>query len=322
MDSTPARTVGFGVFGASSTIAQKAVIPALLAVDRVRLVAGASRSGGEVAGIDRLYDDYDALLGDSAVDAVYIPLPNHLHAEWAVRAARAGKHVLCEKPLGRTAAEAREIVDACADAGVVLMEAYMTPHHPRSIALSGLVAAGRLGELRHGFACFTGPLEPTNHRWRPETGGGALLDVGIYCLEPLLEAAGWDGGPIPEIVAHSTLGGAGVDASFSGWLRTADGAVLTFLCSMEAPDTQLLHLVGTEGRVVVDQAFIPGWADDHLVITGRDGAEEHLTGGGDPYEGMVADFCAAVLDGRPLRRGPERSVQLQKVIDALRKAVA
>ena len=135
----------------------------------------------------RTYQSYASLVEDPEVEAVYVPLPNSLHREWVERAAAAGKHVLCEKPLAPTAADARAMADACAAAGVALLEAYMTPFHPRARAVEALVASGRLGALRFGRAVFTGVLDrPDDHRWRPEMGGGALLDVGIYCVAPLL----------------------------------------------------------------------------------------------------------------------------------------
>ena len=189
----PAPPLGWGVIGATSYVAQKAVLPAIVASPRARLVAVASQraadGGGAPFGAPRAYQSYTALLEDPEVEAIYVPLPNSLHREWVERAAAAGKHVLCEKPLAPTAADARAMAAACAAAGVTLLEAYMTPYHPRAQAIEALVASGRLGALRFGRAVFTGVLDrPDDHRWRPEMGGGALLDVGIYCLAPLLVA--------------------------------------------------------------------------------------------------------------------------------------
>src|SRR3954463_14351610 len=166
----------------TARIARLAVLPALEASPKCTVVATASQSAGE---------SYDAVLGDPDVEVVYIPLPNSLQAEWTMRAAAAGKHGLCEKPLARSADEARTMALACEQAGVLLMEAYMTPFHPRSAMVADVLQRGRLGPLRFGRTAFTGVLKrPDDHRWRPEMGGGALLDVGIYCIAPLLMAAG------------------------------------------------------------------------------------------------------------------------------------
>ena len=258
-----------GVIGATSTIARNAVIPAIAAVEGARVTAVASRSDAAALLSEHhpamhVHDDYARVLDDPDVDAVYIPLPNHLHAEWTVRAAAAGKHVLCEKPLARSADEARAMATACTDADVVLMEAYMTPYHPRNVAVREWLDSGGLGALRHGFARFTGTVGPDNHRWRPEMGGGALLDLGVYCLEPLLSAAGWghtgtrattDTTDIAEMAAHAVVVETGVDATFSGWLRMDSGATLSFVCSFEAPEHQRVELVGVDAAVSIDRAF-------------------------------------------------------------------
>ena len=188
-DAAPLR---WGVIGATSWVAAKAVIPAIVASPRARLVAVASQGTNAPPSGDglRTYQSYAALLDDPDVEAVYVPLPNSLHRTWVERAALAGKHVLCEKPLAPTAADATAMASASAAAGVTLLEAYMTPFHPRAAAIDALVRSGRLGDLRFARAAFTGVLDRANdHRWRPEMGGGALLDVGIYCVAPLLVAA-------------------------------------------------------------------------------------------------------------------------------------
>ncbi len=170
-----AAPIGWGVIGATSQVAQKAVLPAIVASPWARLVAVASTHAADVGGAGfgavRAYRAYAALLDDPEVEAVYVPLPNSLHREWVERAAAAGKHVLCEKPLAPTPADAEAMAAACAAAGVTLLEAYMTPFHPRAMAIETLVASGRLGGLRFARAAFTGVLDrPDDHRWRPEMG--------------------------------------------------------------------------------------------------------------------------------------------------------
>ncbi|PYN02918.1 MAG: gfo/Idh/MocA family oxidoreductase, partial [Candidatus Rokuibacteriota bacterium] len=270
------------MIGATSQVAQKAVLPAIVANPGARLVAVASESAadggrGRFRAV-RAYRTYAALLDDPEVDAVYVPLPNGLHRQWVERAAAAGKHVLCEKPLAPTAADAEAMGAACAKAGVALLEAYMTPFHPRAGAIETLIASGRLGALRFARAAFTGALDrPDDHRWRPELGGGSLLDVGIYCVAPLLAAAG----RLPaRVEAAASLAKSGVDASFSGWLDFGDGFTATIECSFDAPERQSLEIVGTEAAVLVDRAHTPGHEDVAFTLRHRDGRVEAMVAGG------------------------------------------
>ena len=318
-DAPPLR---WGVLGVSSWVAQTAVLPAIVASPRARLVAVASAGGNPAAatfGAERAYRSYAALLEDPAVEAVYVPLPNSLHREWVERAAAAGKHVLCEKPLAPAAADAEAMAAACAAAGVMLLEAYMTPFHPRAMALAALVGSGRLGALRFARAAFTGVLgRRDDHRWRPEMGGGALLDVGIYCVAPLLAAAGRAPARVEGAAARAT---SGVDASFSGWLDWGDGFAATIECSFDAPERQSLEIVGTDAAVLVDRAYTPGPADVAFTLCGRDGRHtEIVAGGADPYRGMIEHFEAVVRRGARPRHSPADSISVLTVLDRLREA--
>ncbi|PYM89755.1 MAG: gfo/Idh/MocA family oxidoreductase [Candidatus Rokuibacteriota bacterium] len=317
------RPIGWGVLGATAQVAQKAVLPAIVASPAARLVAVASGSaadgGGGRFGAARAYRTYAALLDDPEVDAVYVPLPNGLHREWVERAAAAGKHVLCEKPLAPTAADAEAMGAACAEAGVALLEAYMTPFHPRARAIEALVASGRLGALRFARVAFTGVLDrPDDHRWRVELGGGSLLDVGIYCVAPLLAAAG----RLPaRVEAAASLAKSGVDASFSGWLDFGDGFTATIECSFDAPERQSLEIVGTEAAVLVERAHTPGLEDVAYTLRHRDGrVEPMVAGGGDPYRGMIEHFQAVVRGEAEPRRSCADSVALLTVLERLREA--
>jgi D-xylose 1-dehydrogenase (NADP+, D-xylono-1,5-lactone-forming) len=248
-----------------------------------------------------------------------VPLPNSLHREWVVRAAAAGKHVLCEKPLAPTAADAEAMSAACERAGVILLEAYMTPFHPRAQALEALVASGRLGALRFARAAFTGVLDRRDdHRWRPEMGGGSLLDVGIYCLAPLLASAGRTPA---RVEASATMAKSGVDASFAGWLDFGDGFTATIECSFDAPERQLLEIVGTEAAVTIDRAYTPGPADTTMTLRHRAGRLEQLVASGaDPYREMVEHFQAVVRGSAVTRRPCAASITTLAVLDQLRAA--
>jgi predicted dehydrogenase len=316
-----ARPLGWGALASTSRVAQLAVLPAIAASPGARLVAVASASGatGNHHGAQRAYRSYAALLDDPDVEAVYIPLPNGLHREWTERAAAAGKHVLCEKPLAPTAADAAAMAAACRAAGVTLLEAYMTPFHPRAAAVEALVRAGRLGALRFARAAFTGVLQRADdHRWLPALGGGALLDVGIYCVAPLLAAAGR--APVRVAGSASRTAG-GVDASFSGWLDFGDGFSAAIECSFEAPERQLLEIVGTEASLVVDRAHTPGPHDVALALRHRDGrVEDVVAGGNDPYRAMIEHVRAVVRGEAEPRRTAADAIAVLAVIDRLREA--
>ena len=317
-----APPLSWGVIGATSWVAQRAVLPAIVASPEARLVAAASQGTdgvGEPFGAERSYRTYAELLDDPAVEAVYVPLPNSLHRPWVERAAAAGKHVLCEKPLAPTTADAEAMAAACAAAGVTLLEAYVTPHHPRARAIAALVASGRLGPLRFARAAFTGVLSrPHDHRWRPEMGGGALLDVGVYCTAPLLAAAG----RTPErIEAAASLTRSGVDASFSGWLDFGGGFTATLECSFDAPERQSLEIVGAEAALSVERAHTPGPEDSAFTLRHRDGRVEEIVAGGiDPYRAMIEHFGAVVRGAARPCPSPEDSVAVLAVLDRLRAA--
>lgn len=306
-----------GVIGATSAVARLAVLPAIRSSGHCELAATASLSDPAAD-----YHDYESLLADKRVEAVYIPLPNSLHLEWTLRCAEAGKHVLCEKPLAPAAPQAAEMAAACEKAGVVLMEAYMTAFHPRDRLLGEIVAKGAIGRLLFAHAEFTGVLDrPDDHRYRPEMGGGALLDVGIYCLSPLLRAAGIEPARSEEVdvvTAAARRNGAGVDTTFSGWLHLGEGAAGSFLCSFEAPECQRVSLVGETGRIDLERAFTPGRTEDTLVVRDRRGDERAFRAeGADPYEAMVDHFAALVAGEQPAERPPEDSVGLQRLLDRL-----
>ncbi len=316
--------VAWGVLGATSRIAQKAVLPAIDGSNSARLVAVASKStpSGEynTFGAPHPYEGYEALLNDDEVEAVYVPLPNNLHAEWTIKCARAGKHVLCEKTLALSAGEAEAMAEACESAGVQLMEAYVSPFHSRAHALEELLTSGRLGRIQYARSNFTVPIVPGDHRWRPEMGGGALLDLGIYCISPLLSAAGK---PVTEVAASQVTSESGIDISFDGWLGFGDGLATAFFCSFEGPFLQELEIVGTELIARVGQPYSPGPTDKKIELLGHDGERSDLeVGGNDPYRAMVEHFCAALRDEAPLRHGPSDSIYLLRLFDELRATAA
>jgi xylose dehydrogenase (NAD/NADP) len=258
-------------------------------------------------GIPRVHDGYEALLADDEVEAVYIPLPNSLHVPWTVRALEAGKHVLCEKPLTRRAAEAEAAFDAAERAGRLLMEGFMWRYHPQTDALVRLareIAPLRVVRAAFGFAL---PADPANVRWQAALEGGALMDVGCYCVSALRLLAGE-----PERVhAEAVAGGDGVDARFAGVLRFPGDVLGAFDCGFDVPPRGVIEVVGEGGTLVADDPW-------HGVSPRlrRDGAELPIEVA-DPYRLELEDLSAAIRDGRAPRLGRADAVGQARVIEAL-----
>ena len=312
----------------TANIALEKVIPGMRRAERVEVAAIASRDGDAARAVaDRLaiptaHGSYEALLADPGIDAVYIPLPNHLHAEWTIAAARAGKHVLCEKPLAMTADDAERMAAVARDAGVVLMEAFMYRLHPSWVAVRDLVASGRIGRLRAVQSWFSYYNDdPANIRNVRAFGGGALYDIGCYNVN--LSRLLFGGEPVRVAAAITRDPTSGVDIVTSAILEF-DGGVATFTCSTRMESDQRVHAYGTEGRISVGIPFnIPPLLPTQVHVTaGGDPpvapATETLTfPPADPY-GVEADvFAAAILDGTPLPFSPDDAVANLRVLERI-----
>jgi predicted dehydrogenase len=325
-----AERIGWGVLG-HATIAEKCVIPAIARSANGRLAALGSRSpdkcrktAGRYA-VERLVEGYEAVLADPAVDAVYIPLPNHLHRAWVLKALAAGKHVLCEKPLALNAREAGEMAAQAAASGRLLMEAFMYRFHPRSRAVKALAAAGGLGRLCSVKAAFcyameAGLLESAdNFRLRPETGGGALLDVGCYGVS----AARWLLSAEPEAVQAQAVYRHGVDVHFMGMMRFPGGALAGIEAGFTSTLQQTFSVSGTAAAVELPHnAFIPWEAEAHYTLrrTAEETGEVRRLPGTDQYRLMVEHFADAALGIAGLEFTPAESIANMRVLDALAEA--
>lgn len=319
-ERTPLR---WGVVGATSQVARSAVLPAMSASHRCEIVAVASRSRGVALDSEwvprdaRRYGDYGKLLDDEGVEALYVPLPNSMHLEWVCAALEAGLHVLCEKPLAGSAAEAAIMAATAERCERVLMEAYMSRFHPRWEAIQAKVDEGTLGQLRFARASFTFDgvaAKPDDYRWQAEMGGGALADVGIYCLAPIVAAVG----RMPRGVAGSARwASGGVDASFSGWLDFGE-TWASLDCSFEAPERQSLELIGTEGSIYAERAFTAGTADRRFELRHRNGTDVVRSEGADPYQRMLEHFADVIQEGHRLSYPPSSSILVARIADALR----
>jgi predicted dehydrogenase len=316
----------------AANIGVRKVIPAMQRGTRSQVVAIASRSlpkaqaAASELGIARAYGSYEELLADPEVEAVYNPLPNHLHVPWTIRAAEAGKHVLCEKPIALSASEARQLLDARARTGVRIGEAFMVRNHPQWLAVKELVASGRIGELRvvaGHFAYFR--RDPDDVRSVPEWGGGGLMDVGCYPIT----MSRWLFGAEPEAVIGIVDRDPElrVDRIASGLLRFPAGGQATFTCAMQLAHYQRMQLHGTRGRIEIQIPFnAPNdrpcriFVDDGRELGDRS-AEAIDFPAVDQYTLQGDNFSAAIRGEREVPVGLEDAVANMAVIDALFKSV-
>ena len=316
-------SVRWGVLG-TANIAVKSVIPALFASEKNELVAIGSRDaarGQAVAsqlGIPRAHASYDDLLADDAVEAVYIPLPNGLHTEWTVRAARAGKHVLCEKPMALGLDECRRMLDACREAGVLFMEALMYRLHPQHARVRDLLDSGLLGEptLFRASFCFSMRNPRDNVRLVPELGGGALLDLGVYAIDSARFVLGAEPTDVAGRVRIDPR--FGVDMTGAGVLTLPRGTIAEVSASFEAAGGGHYELIGTGGRVVVEDAYALGNGRPCRVrwqAGGREGEERFPAI--DQYRLEVDAFADAVRGRAPLPFPSDAGVGNIAVIERL-----
>jgi len=326
-----AEAIKWGVMG-NATIARVCVIPAIQKSCNGRVHALATRSPAraqEVADdnqIDQIYNRYDALLVDPAIDVIYIALPNHLHHPWALKALKAGKHVLCEKPLACSAKEAMEMASLAENARRYVMEALMYRFHPRSRRIKQLVAEGRIGApclVRSAF-CFrmgeTDWASKKNARLKPEMGGGALLDVGCYSVS----VARWFLGSEPtQVQAQAVYHPGGVDVHMVGTLGFAETALATFEASFISALQQTYSIAGADGVIELPHnAFVPWGKDAAFFIRGQDEEEgqKQVIPGADEYQLMVEHFADVVLGNTDLMYPLSDSIGNMRVLDALAQA--
>ena len=296
------RVLGWGLLGTARI--NRMLIPPLRVSVGNRLLAVASREAAKAAayakewGIERAHGSYEALLSDPAIDAVYIPLPNHLHAEWAIRAARAGKHVLCEKPLALNVAEVDAMEKAARESGVVLAEAFMYRHHPQTLKVKELVDGGAIGAVRFVRGTFSFPLSrPDDVRLRPEWGGGCLWDVGCYPLSFTRFLLGAE--PV-EVFGSQVLGPSGIDETFAGQLVFPGGVLAQVDAGFRSPVRAELEIAGTTGTIRVRHPWKPA-PDQPILLTRGDETEAVAVAECDRYLLEIEDLADCVRTGREPR---------------------
>ena len=333
--STSDSRLRWGILGTGNIARQFAA--GMATSRRGTLAAVASRDGAaaeafaKTHGVEQAYGAYDTLLRDRKVDAVYVSLPNSMHHAWTVRALRVGKHVLCEKPFAANLGQAEEMVDVARAEGRVVMEAFMYRSHPLTEAVLADVRGGRIGELkliRTSF-CFRTSRVAGNIRFDPRLAGGALMDVGCYCLSLSRLLAGRE--PTGFDVTgrlHET----GVDELAAGTLTFDTGVVATFACGLGVQADNSAWVCGTDGYLHIPVPWKPPRENAQYTIAHSNPPK--MDGGPtrppppqthaisvptDLYALEADDFAAAVLDGAPVRVTPEDTLGNMRLLDEMRR---
>ena len=268
-------------------------------------------------GIERAYGSYEALLADPDVEAVYISLPNSLHVEWSIHALEAGKHVLCEKPLDRRPEEVERAFDAADRAGRILAEAFMWRHNPQTAKLLELVGSGAIGDVRLVRSAFSFSLdEPENVRLASDLDGGALMDVGCYCVS----GSRLLGGEPESVYGEQVSGESGVDVLFAATMRFPGDVLAQFECGFVLPDRDELDVVGSEGSLFLDD---PWHARTPVLELRRDGGvEEIVLQPADSYRRELENLGDAIAGRAQPLLGREDAVGQARTIEALYRSAA
>ena len=321
------KKIAWGILS-TANIGIKRVIPAILAGERGVVAAIASRNGERAAavakdlGIPRSYDSYQALLEDPAIDAIYNPLPNHLHVEWTVKALEAGKDVLCEKPIALNAHEAAALIEARDRTGRAVIEAFMVRFHPQWLRTRELVRSGRIGTVGAIQAAFLFTvLDPKNVRNKLELGGGSLYDVGCYPIVTARYIFGAEPDRVLALIDRDPV--LGIDRLTSGLVAFPGGGRLTFSSAMQLAAYQRVVILGSAGRIELPVPFTP--QKDHacriIIDTGKslDGSTAVFEDFAPIDQYMLqCDEAARVFLGEASQEFPiEDAVATMRVIDAL-----
>jgi predicted dehydrogenase len=269
-------------------------------------------------GIARAYGSYEALLADDAIDVVYVPLPNSMHLQWTLKALRAGKHVLCEKPFSRDVEGVAEAFDVAASQGLVLAEAFMWRHHPQVEVVRSLIDDDVIGQLRCIRASFAFNLESLDDiRAQAALDGGAHMDVGAYVVSGCRLIAGEEPS---RVYAEGFNGQADVDLSMIGTLRFPSGVLGVMDCSMQTVFRYELEAIGVSGSIHLNDPWT-GVAARVEIRRGDQSAEVVEVPQVNPYSRQIADFEAAVRGERPAAYGRADAIAQAGVLDAIRRSI-
>lgn len=308
----------------TAKIGREKVIPGIQKASNCNIVAIASRNieqaenTAKLLNIGKAYGSYEELLNDPTIDAVYIPLPNNLHVEWTIKAMQAGKHVLCEKPIGISSAEALKLQqEAYKYPHLKVMEAFMYRFHPQWLIVKSKIADGVIGEIKavqSFFSYFN--IDPKNIRNNIEVAGGALMDIGCYCVsfprflfdaEPTRVVSCIDRDPVMK-----------TDRLTSAMLDFGDGKISTFTCSTQLMPYQRVNILGTNGHIEIEiPVNAPKDASSRVWIRTKTGSEEIVIEAVDQYTLQAEQFAKAIIENRPVPTDFTDAVNNMKVIEAI-----
>jgi predicted dehydrogenase len=307
----------------TAKIAREKVIPAMQRGTYCDIVAIASRNKAQAQEtasrlhIPVVYGSYEELLNDPDIDAVYIPLPNHMHVAWTMKAIQAGKHVLCEKPIALSSTEALQLLQAAqAKPGIKVMEAFMYRFHPQWVMAKKLVDDGRIGTLKtiHSFFSYYN-ADPNNIRNRKEMGGGGMMDIGCYCVS--LARFLFNSEPV-RVMGNVTIDPElQTDTMTSGMLAFSTGTA-TFTCSTQLMPYQRVQILGTEGRVEIEIPFnAPPDQVTRLWLYTKNGMEEFTFEPVDQYTLQGDLFAASILNNTPVPTPLQDAINNMKIIETV-----
>jgi D-xylose 1-dehydrogenase (NADP+, D-xylono-1,5-lactone-forming) len=313
------NAVNWGIL--STAAINRKVIPSTHESPKVKLLAVASRDkkrAEEYARsweIERAYGSYDELLADPEIEAVYNPLPNTMHVEWSIKALEAGKHVLCEKPMSRNAAEVERAFEIAERNGRILSEAFMYRHNPQTRRLKQLVGDGAIGELRLIRAAFSyGLYEAENIRLRTDVEGGALMDVGCYCVS----GSRLLGGEPARVYGEARIGETGTDWVFTGTLRFPGDVLATFDCGTALVERDELEAIGSEGSLFLDD---PWHCNVPMIELRKDGNVDRIeVERQDSYRLEVENVSEAIRGEAELLLGREDAIAQARALEALHQS--
>jgi D-xylose 1-dehydrogenase (NADP+, D-xylono-1,5-lactone-forming) len=313
------NAVNWGIL--STADINRKVIPGAHESPKVKLLAVASRDkkrAEEYARsweIERAYGSYDELLADPEIEAVYNPLPNTMHVEWSIKALEAGKHVLCEKPMSRNAAEVERAFEIAGRNARILSEAFMYRHNPQTRRLKQLVGDGAIGELRLVRAAFSyGLYEAENIRLRTDVEGGALMDVGCYCVS----GSRLLGGEPARVYGEARIGETGTDWVFTGTLRFPGDVLATFDCGTALVERDELEAIGSEGSLFLDD---PWHCNVPVIELRKDGNVDRIeVERQDSYRLEVENVSEAIRGEAELLLGREDAIAQARALEALHQS--
>ncbi len=315
----------------TAKIGTEKVIPAMQESDKLEILAIAgrdlekTRETAQSLRIPRAYGSYEELLADPSIEAIYNPLPNHLHVEWTIKALEAGKHVLCEKPIGLDTEDAKRLIAARDKSGKHVLEAFMVRHHPQWQEARRLVESGQIGTISTVQSIFTYfNADPNNVRNKKDIGGGGLLDIGCYCIVGPRYITGKE--PVRVVSLMDKDPKFGTDRLVSGILDFGSGVQASFVCGTQSAAVQRVHILGTEGRIEIIMPFNPLPENPAVIRVGTqkqpgfDEAREIKFPIGNHYT-LQGENATAIFKGEsPVDYPIEDGIANMQILDALARS--